>query len=98
MAGVAEFTAGRKSSIGTTAVQITTSTIHAHRGVQVVAAAGNSVTVYVGTSTVTTDSADGTDGFPLAAGESVVIPIIDPSKIYVRAASGTTSKVFFITV
>ena len=98
MAGVAEFTTGRKSSIGTSAVQLTTSTIHAHRGVQIVAGAGNTVTVYVGPSTVTPDSADGTDGFPLSAGERVGVPVIDPSTIYVRAASGSSSKVFFITV
>ena len=47
---------------------------------------------------MTADSIDATDGFPLSAGESVVIPVIDPSIIYVRAVSGTTSKVFFVTV
>ncbi len=98
MAAVPSFATGRKSSIGTTAAQLTTTHVHAKRGVQIVADSGNSVAVYIGISTVTTDAADATDGFPLAAGESVVVPVIDPTTIYVRAASGSSSKVFFITV
>ena len=97
MAAVSDFATGRKSSIGTSAVQLT-STSHVSRGVQVIADATNSVIVYVGLSTVTTDAADGTDGFPLSAGESIVVPVIDPSLIYVRAPSGSSSKVFFMTV
>ena len=97
MAAVSNFLTGRKSSIGTSALQLT-STTHVSRGVQVIAHSSNAVDVYVGTSTVTADAADATDGFPLAAGESIVIPVIDPSTIYVRAPSGTSSKVFFITV
>ena len=98
MAAVPSFATGRKSSIGTSAAQLTTTHVHAKRGVQIVADSGNSVSVYVGISTVTADSADATDGFPLAAGESVVVPVIAPTTIYVRAASGSSSKVFFITV
>ena len=98
MAAVPSFATGRKSSIGTTAAQLTTTHVHAKRGVQIVADSGNSVAVYIGISTVTTDAADATDGFPLAAGESVVVPVIDQTTIYVRAASGSSSKVFFITV
>ena len=97
MAAVSGFATGRKSSIGTSAVQLTSSS-HVSRGVQVIADSTNSVIVYVGLSTVTADAADGTDGFPLSAGESIVIPVIDPSLIYVRAPSGSSSKVFFITV
>ena len=98
MAAVPSFATGRKSSIGTSAAQLTTSHVHAKRGVQIVADSGNSGSVYVGISTVTADSADATDGVPLAAGESDVVPVIDPTTIYVRAASGSSSKVFFITV
>ena len=98
MAAVPDFVTGRKSSIGTTAVQLTTAVTHANRGVQIVADASNSSTIYVGLATVTTDAADSTDGFPLSAGESVVIPVINPSTVYVIAASGSDSKVFFITV
>ena len=97
MAAVPEFETGRKSSIGTSAVQLTTST-HVSRGIQVIADSTNSVIVYVGLSTVTANAADATDGFPLAAGESIVIPVIDPSLVYVRAPSGSSSAVFFLTV
>ena len=97
MAAVPSFATGRKSSIGTSALQVTSST-HVSRGVQIIADSTNAVKVYVGLSTVTADSADGTDGFPLAAGESVVVPVSDPSLIYVIAPSGSSSKVFFITV
>ena len=97
MAAVPSFATGRKSSIGTSAAQVTSST-HVSRGVQIIADSTNAVKVYVGISTVTADSADGTDGFPLAAGESVVVPVSDPSLIYVIAPSGSSSKVFFITV
>ena len=48
MAAVPDFVTGRKSSIGTTAVQLTTAVTHANRGVQIVADASNSSTVYVG--------------------------------------------------
>ena len=37
MAGVSSFVTGRKSSIGTSAVQLTATSIHASRGVQIVA-------------------------------------------------------------
>ena len=98
MAAVPDFVTGRKSSIGTSAVQLTTATTHNSRGVQIVANSTNTAVVYVGISTVTADAADGTDGFPLAAGESIVIPVIDPSTVYLIASTGTTSKVFFMTV
>jgi hypothetical protein len=98
MAAVPDFVTGRKSSIGTSAVQLTTATTHNSRGVQIVANSTNTAVVYVGTSTVTADAADGTDGFPLAAGESIVIPVIDPSTVYLIASTGSTSKVFFMTV
>ena len=47
MAAVPNFLTGRKSSIGTTALQLTT-TSHVSRGVQVIADSTNSVKVYVG--------------------------------------------------
>jgi hypothetical protein len=77
------FDHGRKSSIGTSAVQLTTTSMHAPRGVQIKAALANSGTVYVGNSDVTAGAADATDGFPLAPGEALFVPIDDPSKVYV---------------
>lgn len=91
------FDHGRKSSIGTLTVQLLTTAGKATRGVQLKAAAGNSADVYVGNSDVTTDSADATDGFPLAAGEGLFVAVDDASKIYLRAASGT-QKVFYLVL
>jgi|TARA_R100001163_G_C5060384_1_gene197202 hypothetical protein len=92
MAGVPEFSTGSKTSIGTTAVPITTRELNASRGVQIMASTTNSVTVYIGPKGVTagTSSAD-TDGYPLAAGEAVVVPVIEPSKIYAITASSTAA-------
>jgi len=98
MSAVPIFLTGRKSSIGTTAVQMTTESTKADRGIQITTAAGNSATVYVGLYNVTADSADATDGFPLAAGESILVPIRDAKLIYVVASAGTSSKVFFMLV
>ena len=62
---------GSKSSIGTSAVQLTTTTVKSNQGVQVLADSDNDGTIYVGSSTVTADGADATTGFPLAAGQSI---------------------------
>jgi hypothetical protein len=98
MTAVPNFLTGRKSSIGTTALQLTTNTTKADRGVQITAGAGNSAIIYVGLHNVTADSADDTDGFPLAAGESILVPVRDATKVYVVASTGTNSKVFFMLV
>ena len=95
---VDNFGHGRKSSVGTTAVQLVTASTPATRGVLLRAAADNSGTVYVGnSSSVTADSADATDGMPLAAGDSLLVKVDDASKVYV-IASATGQKVFFLTV
>ena len=88
---------GAKSSIGTSAVALVGTSRRATRGVQLKAAAANTAEVFVGNSGVTTGSADGTDGFPLAAGEGLLLMVDDASKIYVRAASGS-QKVFFVVL
>jgi hypothetical protein len=79
---LARFDHGRKSAIGTTAVQLTTTSTHAPRGVQIKAAVGNSGVVYIGNSDVTAGAADATDGFPLGAGDGLFLPIDDPSKVW----------------
>jgi len=92
------FLHGRKSGIGTTAVQLTTTRGRFRRGVLIKAANGNSGTIYVGTSSsVTADSADATDGFELAAGGSVVVEVQDPSNVFV-IASEAGQKVFWTGV
>jgi hypothetical protein len=81
---------GRKSSIGTSAVQMTTADVPATKGVLVKASAANTGTVYVGDSSgVTADAADGTDGFPLAPGESLLIPIDNANKVYLIATAAS---------
>tara|TARA_R110000824_G_scaffold288815_1_gene477271 strand:+ start:746 stop:1042 length:297 start_codon:yes stop_codon:yes gene_type:complete len=97
MAGVPEFSTGSKTGIGTTAVSITSREINASRGVQILASSSNSVSVYVGPKGVTagTSAAD-TDGYPLAAGEAVVVPIIEPNKIYAITATSTASISFML--
>ena len=97
MAGGPEFSTGSKTGIGSTAVAITTREMNASRGVQIMASTSNSVAVYIGPQGVTagTSSAD-TDGFPLAAGESVVVPVIEPNKIYAITASSTASLSFML--
>lgn len=92
-----QFDHGRKSGIGTTAVPLVATSIDATRGVQIKAAADNAGTVYVGNSDVTADAADATDGFPLAAGEGLFVPLRDPSDVYVLG-SEAGQKVFFFIV
>jgi hypothetical protein len=94
---VDSFQHGRKSGVGTTAVALTTTSVTATKGVQLRAADANTGVVYVGKSTVTTDSADATDGYPLAAGESLFVPVDDASKIYLRATAAS-QKVFWFAI
>lgn len=73
-----------KTSIGATALQLTSTSMAARQGVEIRAAPANSTgIIYVGNSDVTAGGTDATDGFALAAGERVFIPIDDPSKVYV---------------
>ena len=89
---------GRTSSIGTSAVALTSSDVSGDRGVQIFADSSNAGTLYVGEDdTVTADSADGTDGYPIAAGETVVIPTLRPDLLYVIASTGT-NKLWWMLV
>ena len=91
------FLHGRTSGIGTTAVQLVAASSHLATGVQLKAPQSNSGVVYVGTAGVTADAADATDGFPLAGGEGLFVPIDDPSKLYVRG-SAAGQKVFWFAI
>lgn len=91
------FDHGRKSSIGTSAVQLTATSIDCLRGVVIKAANANTGTLYVGNSDVTADSADATDGFELGSGESAFVEIDDVSKVYV-IASAASQKAFWMSV
>lgn len=95
---VTRFPHGAKSSVGGTAVQMTTNTIKTTTGVIIKAATTNTGIVYVGDdSAVTANAVDGTDGFPLTAGESITLPILDASTIYL-IASAAGQKVFWVAL
>ena len=95
---VPNFFTGSKPGITTTAVSLASTELHAQRGVQIVAGTGNAHPIYIGqSSTVTADSSETTDGYPISAGESIVIPVIDPNSIFLVSAAGT-GKVFYVSV
>lgn len=83
-----------KSSIGTSAVQIS-SGMAAKKAVTVKASRNNTGTVYLGNSDVTAGTVDATDGIELFAGESVTIPVNNANLIY-AIASIAGQKVFFL--
>jgi hypothetical protein len=43
----------------------------------------NTTCVWVGGAAVTADSDGGTGGIPIGPGESIVLPVVDPSDLYV---------------
>lgn len=89
---------GRTSGIEQTAVALTSSDVSGERGVQIFADSGNTGILYVGEhSTVTADVADSTDGYPIAAGETVVIPTNRPDLLYV-ISSADTNKLWWMLV
>jgi hypothetical protein len=94
---VNSFNHGRTSAIGTTAVSLTDTSMLAAKGVQVRAADSNTATVYLGNSDLTADTADQTDGFPLAAGEALFVPVNDAQKVFVRSTVAG-QKVFWFAI
>lgn len=81
-----------KVTIGTTVAQLSSSTRVLSLGVQCLAAPGNSNVVYIGTkSNLTAGSNDATDGFPLAAGSSILLPAGSESEVYI--IGGAASQV-----
>ncbi|MCP4899840.1 MAG: hypothetical protein GY906_22970 [bacterium] len=62
-------------TVGTTAVQISTSERALEGGVQIKADAANANPVWVGSRTnITAGTSDALDGYPLAAGEVIFLP------------------------
>ena len=79
---------GGKGSISTTPLQLTTVDAEGQRGIQITAASGNAAAVYVGESNaITPGTVDATDGYPIAAGATVVIPTLRADELYVVAPS-----------
>lgn len=94
----AAVTTGSKNSIGVTALQMTTTSKKTNGGVVVKASVVNSGRVYVGTnSSITANTNPSTDGFELAAGESVLLPVDNQNSIYL-IGSTTGQKVFWMTI
>lgn len=85
------------TSFGTSAVQITASSITAKKGVTVKAAIANTGRVFVGNSDVTADTTAATDGFELGNGESIFIEVDNANKVYV-IGSALSQKVFWAVV
>jgi len=87
-----------KSGIGTTAMQLTTTSTSVKKGVVIKAASSNTGIVYIGNSSVVTAGTnDATDGFELSAGESVTIEIDNVNKLY-AIGSAINQKVYWIVV
>ncbi len=84
-----------KGSIGTSAVQLSASATRCAKGVQIKADPANTGVVYIGKSDVTANTAAATDGYPLAAGEEVFIPVDLLSTIY-AIGSAAGQKVFVL--
>jgi|GEM_PF-1767258 len=93
---VNSFRHGRKSGIGAAVAPLTAAAVLATKGVQLRAADANSGVVYVGQSTLTADTADATDGYPLAAGETLFVPVNDASKIFLRATAESQKVFWFV--
>jgi hypothetical protein len=86
---------------GAAVVLIPATPLHARarRGVQIYADAGNPGTVYVGLSDVTaTVIGAATDGFPILAGKSVVVPIKRVGDLFCRAGGSGTNKVSWMII
>ena len=80
--------------VGTTAVQLTTLDFPFVKGILVRAPGANdpvpnTAPIWVGSSAVTADSNVGTGGVPLAPGESIVLPIDDPTVAWVVSTAAT---------
>ena len=88
---------GAKSSIGTTALQLTGISIKCVFGVLIKAASTNTGIVYAGLAGVTAGTADATDGMELEAGDAVLIEVDNADKVWV-IGSAADQKVFWAAV
>ncbi len=91
------FQTGSKTGIGGAGVQLLSTNHKCEKGVQLYTP-NNSGVIYIGNSPhMTVASGLASDGFPLASGESILLPLRDPNKIYVRGSVGglTVNWMFF---
>jgi len=66
-------------------------------GLLIKADSGNSSTVWIGPSTVTSGAASTTSGFPLAAGDGVFLQLSNINLVY-AIASADNQKVYWLAV
>jgi len=59
-------------------------------------AGNNTSDIYIGESGHTVDSNDDTDGYPLASGENIFIPIRHSSDVYIQSALDTNQKLWWL--
>lgn len=86
------FDHGGLSGIGTSAVQLSSSTFECKKGVLVKARSSNGTgLLYVGKNDVTAGSPDSTCGFELAASEWVLVETTSPSLVYVIGSTSGLS-------
>ena len=90
-------TTGSKSSIGTSAVQISSTSVVASSGVTLRSALANSATIYIGPSTVTANTAAATNGIPLNPGESINMPLNNLNLLY-AIATATGQEIFWMVI
>ena len=81
------------ASVGTSSLQITTTSFTCSKGVTVTADMSNTGTIYVGNSTSVSTST----GFSLEAGDALFLPIDNPTKVYVISDTAS-QKVLYVAV
>jgi hypothetical protein len=84
-------------AVGTTVVPITAAAFNCTRGVGLKAGSANAGTIYVGPADVTAGTAAATDGWPLAAGEELFLPLADPKSVH-AIASAANQQLHVVTV
>lgn len=79
----------RRIAVGTTATSLAMGGFKCKRGIRIKAKIDNAVLVYIGPADLTAGTAVATDGYPLAAGEELALPVEDPALVFARLPSGT---------
>ena len=87
---------GALSAIGTTALQLSASSVTAQSGIVVRADLANTEAVYIGNSDVTAGTTDTTDGMPLNAGDVFIFPANNISNVYARSTASSQKVYWFL--
>ena len=90
-----EITHGSNHDIDIVAEQMTSVDFDCNNGCLICAGHNNTGVVYVGKSGVTAGTNESTDGFPLNAGDSLVIEVSNVNLIYL-IADAENQKVFWV--